>query len=413
MKNQLIKQSWIYAMAIFTLVACTEENPVPPTPVKENKEGKFLVAVSVPGSTTATYFLPANSLENEKDSISPKGTGLEFTNTFTQFMSYGHTGLVGIKYGRGDAHIGQRFTINPSGAAMTVGNQFEIQNGFVTAGAVGDYAYTIMSGYRAADKTVGTMNRIGLSAGEPQFQTFKVNQFSGFEGKNAALIGLADGKDDAFYTSLHFHENTDIDNVVVAKINAKTLKTEAVYSDSRLSISGGFYRSARYSQIGVASNGDVYVFSGNNFGTKKAGALVIRKGATTFDKGYFWDLEAASGGYRFSKVWPLLDDIFLIEYYNKKYEAGKQPGMDASTQYAVVNMKEKKFNWVKGIPTYNNMPSGLSWPYVFEGKAYVGLTELDKFPQFYAIDPQTGTAKKGLVVKDANEIQAAAFIEKK
>ena len=28
-------------------------------------------------------------------------------------------------------------------------------------------------------------------------------------------------------------------------------------------------------------------------------------------------------------------------------------------------------------------------------------------------NPQTGTAKKGLVVKDANLIQAAAFIEKK
>jgi len=413
MKNQLIKKSWILALATLSLAACTENNLVPTTPEKVNKEGKFLVAVSVPGSTAATYFLTANSLENEKDSISPKGTGLEFTNTFTQYMSYGHAGLVGIKYGRGDAHVGQRFTINPSGAAMTVGNQFEIQNGFVTAGAVGDYAYTIMSGYRASDKTVGTMNRIGLAAGEPQFQTFKVNQFKGFEGKNAALIGLADGKDDSFYTSLHFHEDTGIDDVAVAKINAKTLKTEAVYTDSRLSISGGFYRSARYSQIGVASNGDIYVFSGNNFGTKKAAALMVKKGATSFDKIYFWDLEAASDDYRFSKVWPLVDDIFLIEFYNKKYEAGKQPGMDASSQYAVVHMKQKKFTWLKGIPAKNDIPEGISWPYVYEGKAFIGLTALDKFPQFYTIDPQTGNAKKGLVVKDANGIEAATFVEKK
>ncbi len=134
------------------------------------------------------------------------------------------------------------------------------------------------------------------------------------KAKAPYLLAFADRKDDSFFTSLHFHEATGIDDVAVAKINAKTLKTEAVYTDSRLSISSGFYRSARYSQIGVASNGDIYVFSGNNFGTKKAGALMIKKGATSFDKSYFWDLEAASDGYRLGKVWPLVEDIFMIEF---------------------------------------------------------------------------------------------------
>ncbi len=134
------------------------------------------------------------------------------------------------------------------------------------------------------------------------------------KAKAPYLLAFANRKDDSFFTSLHFHEATGIDDVAVAKINAKTLKTEAVYTDSRLSISSGFYRSARYSQIGVASNGDIYVFSGNNFGTKKAGALMIKKGATSFDKSYFWDLEAASDGYRLGKVWPLVEDIFMIEF---------------------------------------------------------------------------------------------------
>lgn len=413
MRNQFIKKSWILVLGACAMVACKDENPIPTVPVEKNPKGNFIIATLVPDVNNATYYLTAASLENEKDSISPKGAGLEFTNTFTQYMSYGYEGFVAIKYGRGDAHVGQRFTINPAGAATTIGNQFEIQNGFVTAGTVGDYAYTIMSGYRAADKTVGTMNRIGLSAGEPQYLTFKVNEFKGYEGKNAALIGLADGQDGSFYTSLHFHENKEIDDVVVAKINAKTLKTEAVFSDSRLSISGAFYRSARYSQIGAASNGDIYVFSGNNFGTKKAGALVIKKGATSFDKSYNYDLETASGGYRFKKVWHLKDDVFLIEFYNKKYAANEQPGLDGSTQYAVVHMQSKKFNWINGIPAKGDIPNGVSWPYVFGGKAYLGITALDKFPQFYVVDPNTGNAKKGLVVKNASQIEAATFVEKK
>ncbi|MGX1753940.1 hypothetical protein [Sphingobacterium mizutaii] len=80
------------------------------------------------------------------------------------------------------------------------------------------------------------------------------------KAKAPYLLAFADRKDDSFYTSLHFNEDTGIDVVAVAKINAKTLKTEAVYNDSRLSISGGFYRSDRYSQIGVTSNGVIYIF---------------------------------------------------------------------------------------------------------------------------------------------------------
>lgn len=87
--------------------------------------------------------------------------------------------------------------------------------------------------------------------------------------------------------------------------------------------------------------------------------------------------------------------------------------MDPSSQYAVARMKQKNLTWLKGIPTKNDIPEGISWPYVYEGKAFIGLTVLDKFPQFYTIHPQTGNAKKGLVVKDANGIEAATFVEKK
>src|SRR5690606_38670604 len=103
------------------------------------------------------------------------------------------------------------------------------------------------------------------------------NEFEGYEGKDAQIIGIADAGDGSFFASLNFWTDEEIDDVVVAKINANTLTPEAVYSDPRLTVSGGFYRSARYSQISETEAGDVYVFLGNNPGTKNAGALVIRK----------------------------------------------------------------------------------------------------------------------------------------
>src|SRR5690606_501949 len=143
--------------------------------------------------------------------------------------------------------IGQRFTINAQGKADVVGAQFELQNGFITAGAVGDVVYTLMSGFRSSEPTLATANRIPMSAGVPDYAFLPVNEFEGYEGKNAALIGIADAGNGSFFTSLNFWEDEEIDDVVVAKINANTLTPEAVYSDTRLTVSGGFYRSARYS----------------------------------------------------------------------------------------------------------------------------------------------------------------------
>lgn len=415
MKNQFIKKSWIVALALFAAAGCSKNDNPSPEEVEPNPEasleGQFLVAT---GSGTATYLLPTAALDDANASISPVGTGLEFNDTFTQYISYGYNGFVAVKYGQGNAHIGQRFTINSTGAAALVGAQFELQNGFITAGLVGDMTYTLMSGNRSSDPTLATLNRIPLSDGTPQFAFLPTNSFAGYEGKNAALLGIVDAGDgSSFYTGLHFWEDNDIDDVAIAKINATSLQVEAVYSDSRLSVSGGFFRSARYSQIGRADNGDIYVFSGNNYGTKKAGALVIKSGAAGFDQDYFWDLETASGGYRFRKVWHVKDDIFLVEFYNEIVDAGASASGNA-TQYALLNMADKRFSWISGLPDKSNIAeSGVKWPYVFNDKIYIGVATTLEDPRFYVVDPESAAATKGLLVNGVTSIESATFVEKK
>lgn len=415
MKNTLIKKSFLMALVALSVIGCSKEAPTNVTPITETPDpiidetlkGQFLVAAVV---GDATYFLSTASLEDANTPISTIGNGYEYSNTFSNYLSNAYKGFVALKYGQGSAHIGQRVTIDATGKASLLGEQFELQNGFVTAGVVGENIFSIMSGGRSSDITLATINRVPMSTGSPDFAYFKVDAFTGYEGKNAQLIGLVDAGNGSFYTGLDFSSDGE-DKVVVAKINANTQATEAVYSDDRLSFSGARYRSARYAQIGRASNGDVYVFSGNHLGTKKAGALLIKSGASGFDQDYFWDLETASGGYRFRKVWEVVDDIFLLEFYNESFDANVQSS-GIATQFALVDMSDKKLSWITGLPDKSEIPDlGVKWPYVFDGKIYMGVTTSTEDPRFYVIDTETAKAAKGISVSNASSIEAATFVE--
>lgn len=414
MKNQFTKRNLTLSLLTFALMACSKNDAPDTPPIDPALEGQFLIATTVTsGASSATYLLNAESLDDDKASITTIGNGLEYSETFSNYMSNGYEGFVAINYNKGNAHLGQRFTINEQGKPANIGAQFELTNGFTTAGIVGNEGVTIMSGGRAADITIATINRIPMSQDKPTYASLKVNNFAGFEGKNAGLIGVADAHDGSFYTSIEY-SGDQLYNVAVAKVDVKTLKPTAIYTDTRLGISGAFYRSARYSQIGTAANGDVFIFSGNNHGKKNAGALVLRKGAKGFDANYYWDIETASGGYRFRNVWHVKDDKFLLEFYNAKYQPDSSPGRDAATQFAIVDMSDKRLTWVTGIPAKSEIPDlGVSAPYVFKDQLYLGIQTSSEEPRFYSINPETAVGKKGLLVKNATNIEAATFVAKK
>lgn len=414
MKKQFIKKSWIFALTAVVTVGCSDDAPTPGNEnPEEPKEGQFLVAVTAQGTGTDpnTYFIPAASLEDDKTSITPVGNGLEVNNTYSHYVQNAYDGFVALKYGQGDAHVGLRVTIDAAGKAVKVGQDFEMQDGFVTTGKVGDAVYTAMSGNRAADKTKATFNVIPMTSAAPKFAYMDVSKFEGYEGKNAALVGIADAGDGSFYTGLDYSAD-EIDELVVAKIRANNLTPEAVYKDTRLSKSAGQFKSARYSQIGETAGGDVYVFSGNYAGTKTAGALLIKNGASGFDADYFWDIEEASGGYRFRKVWYVRDNIFLVEFYNDKAPANESVS-GAATQYALLDMSAKSLNWISGLPNKMDIAeNGVKWPYMYGGKIYMGVTTTTEDPRIYVVDPGTREAKRGLLVKSAESIESVTFVEK-
>lgn len=52
-----------------------------------------------------------------------------------------------------------------------------------------------------------------------------VNAFTGYEGKNATIVGIADAGDGSYFTGLDFTlENPDMNDAVVGKIKASSLR---------------------------------------------------------------------------------------------------------------------------------------------------------------------------------------------
>lgn len=402
MKKNLIKTSWVAALFIVAAVGCSKD-PSPDTPPVES--GKYLVAGVFDG---ATYFMTADDIEDPSQTVTPVGNnGFEVTGTFTHYVNNGTIGLLALRYGQGGTHVGAGFSIGSDGRAERVGTEFEIPAGFTTAGSFGNYVITARSGQTLTDGSKGAVvNFIDMANNNRlESKSMSTTDFPDLDGREVSLLGIADADNGEFFVGLEVTDGSP-DSVYVAKLNSN-LDVVQVYKDGRLSRSGGQFRSARYSQIGNDHEGNTYVFSGaaGEVTTKTAGALVIRRGADDFDPSYHFDIEAKSDGYRFRKVWEILEDYFLLEFYNDK--GGSTAGEAA--QYAVVKMSTQEFNWVSDLPAKETITNA-GWPFIHNGKVYFGITTATDLPAVYSIDPVTGTGRKGITVGGVTSIPGLAFI---
>ncbi|MDR1762788.1 MAG: DUF4374 domain-containing protein, partial [Dysgonamonadaceae bacterium] len=155
-------------------------------------------------------------------------------------------------------------------------------------------------------------------------------------------------------------------------------------------------------------NGDVYVFSGayETTTTLPAGALRIKKGATTFDSDYYFNIAEKTGGLRFRKVWHIAGTSFLLEVYNDFEITINTP----ATQYAVVDMANRTFKMISGIPAKDKI-TGTGLPAAYDGKMYFPITAEGENPAIYIIDPTTAVAVKGLSVSGATSINAVGRLK--
>lgn len=410
---KLKSKSLLLGITILALASCSKNNNTTPdnggdtdstgtTPTAINKY--FLAATS----GTFTYVMAVNDLSKDTTIKTTYPGSIEHNGSYTQWGYNGTEALFAIEYKQGNPAPGSVFQLSSTGVLKQM-DDFILDKGFNTIGSFSNYLVAIANGETLTGANDGKKGSVAYAFDLNNNNTITPYQILGEDfigGQTASFVGVVDAGNNQFFTAVNLAAGADgravnVDSIYVAKMDA-SMKVLNIYKDNRLSFSGGQYRSARYSQLANDADGNTYVFSsGYGTTTKKCGALLIKKDATSFDASFYFDIETASGGYKLRKVWNITSDYFLLEMYNA---VGVPGNGDAATQYAIVKMGDKSFKWVKdGFPATTDITS-VGWPFTADGKAYISVVTPNTYPSVYVVDPATATAKKGLSISDATAI---------
>lgn len=390
-----LKTTMKYLLAgsiLLTVSSCSDDNNDNPTP-DTGTVTKFFIAAT---QDAATYFLTADDLES--GTISVAGTGIEVSNSFTHLVNGTNNAITALAYRQGNPGVGISFKLDENGKLVKLSNEFSLNDGYNTVGVFENY---IVAGRNATLASTGATGAnfyfVDQTTGNVEEKEFDSRALSPVTAP--VFAGILDRGDGEWF-SAYTKEATNVDSVWIAAFD-KDFKLKRVYGDNRISYSTGRWRSARYPQIANDDKGNTYVFSGSYepTTTKPAGVIRINKGATAFDASYYFNIEEKSEGYRFRKVWYAGGDNFLLEMYNT---SGAVTNGSAATQYAIVNVANKSFNWVKtGFPTKDEI-TATGWPLPYNGKIYFPVVSIaNEYPVIYSIDPATGSATTGATIKAA------------
>jgi hypothetical protein len=377
---------------LFTAMGCSNDDNDTPTsnPVAVTK---FFIAAT---QDNATYFITADSLES--GTVSIEGKGIEETNSYTHLVNGTNNAITALAYRQGDPGVGISFKLDDNGNLAKLSNEFTLADGYNTVGVFENYIVAGRNATLASTEATGAnfyfVDQTSGNVGEKEFDSRALCPTTA-----PVFAGILD-RGNGEWLSAYTKETTNVDSVWVAAFD-KDFKLKRVYADNRLSYSAGRYRSSRYAQIANDDKGNTYVFSGSyeSTSTKHAGVIRINKDATTFDTDYYWDIQVASGGYKFRKVWHAGGDYFLLEVYNT---SGNIANNTAAAKYAVVDVVNKTFKWVEtGFPAATEI-TATGWPLPYNGKVYIPVVSTaNQYPVVYAIDPATGSAKASVVIQAA------------
>jgi hypothetical protein len=419
-KPSFFTRTVCYTCFALTLVSCDRNDPKPET----GQQGAFFISAT---GESAQYVLRTDNPATGTIPISDNVATLELAG-YTWIFNPDPSFAVGLIYQQGSPGIGLGFSLTSDGSLKESG-QFLINSRFTSYGFFGRYALTCVGGVTPADeygnaltdsegkkRTDGvTFNIIDLKNNFAlQEKTITTLNITG-NGGQATLSGIVDVGDE-FLSALVVSKPKDPnqsggsstgtvtypDSVWIAAFDSD-LTLKRIYRSDLISYASGRYRSQYYSQIAKAGDGNVYVFSGSyeTSATRPAGALRINAGGESFDPSYYFNIEEKTEGYKFRKVWNITGNCFLLELYNELTPTTT----GAATQYGIVNVSDKTFRWLAGIPAKDKI-TATGLPCSDGGKMYFPISAEAEDPAIYIIDPSTATATKGLTITGATSINA-------
>ena len=406
-------------------ISCKKDKNEPENSPVAEKE--FLIDAK---GTDKSFALYVSNLESGEVSISSNFEELPETG---YFWSFGQNTAVGLAYKGQTPGIGVSYKRN--GDKLEKITDFQVPSRFTTYGFFDKYFVVNVGGQTLAGQQINGKDRNDGAtfifhnvsnykvATQTTIGTLEITKDLGKNNKEiASFSGILDRGNGEFLSSMIYSERnqprpgsgsttaaiTKLDSIWVAAFD-KNMNLKRIYKSDKLGYSSGRFRSQYISQLGKADNGDVYVFSGHfeKNSTKPAGALLIKKDATDFDKDYFFNIDNVSGGYPFRSVFHITGAKFLIEFYNDKNIETNSP----AAKYAIVDAAAKKLTWVTGLPDPANITSTVGVIAMgYKGKCYLPVAEKNNDAAIYVIDPTTAQAKKGLVVKGAQGIRGIGKI---
>jgi len=392
-------------MACFVcLYSCNNDDDSTP----EVESGNFFISVS--GSTGDEYVMLVDTVDQGSYTIGTNGEQLE-SSMQTWLFGGNPTSAIGLIYSGGSNGIGRGYYLDESGILEYT--DYNLASTFKTYGFYDHYCVTAAGGITPASddsRNDGiTFNFIdtdaGMAVSDITILTKNITENGEsydipcgisevtVNGTNYLLTGLCcydtDGNllDDSCRVGMF---KVDVDNETITLAN--------VTSSNAISYPAGRFRSRYYSMIASNNNGDVYVFSGSYSSDKTCGALRISSGSTSFDSNYEWLIGESSSEYEFRQVYYITDDYFLLRFYNDTEPSAKGDAF----QFAIADMTNKKLTWVSGTewPSKDEM-TDVGDPMEYNGKAYLPVTYSNSDPCIFIIDPETGTATKGVTITGA------------
>lgn len=463
-KNFTLIPALVSVLAAMGLASCSsvaDEPAHPDAPAHGTARQRYIIAAAVKDSRgTSNVLMSAPSLTEGQ--ISAVGNGL-VNDGASQWVFFDNTHLYALSYNQGSASTTRSYTLGSSGLVRARDLEYKISR-YSAYGIAGGHIMTTSSGdgprsqadahgylprtllftsmdvenetavpNNTADGTYSLENYVGNGeyvtlAG---LETAGGRIFSGLYPMGLSQYGAAQdggkwvrpgyedlvakangGSASSAYKKGELPGSQYPDECWVAMYKDATLTTPKLLHTSRISAPAGRFKSQYYQTVRADDNGNVYVFSPSYSKTMTdarqrtklpAGVMRIAAGTEEFDNNFYFNIEAASGGRSFMRVWHAGGSRFLLQMYDRPLT---QKGF-AATQLAIFDADRLTLTPVSGLP--EDLTSIGANALAENVKVFISINSANSYPAIYVIDTQSAQAVRGLTVA-ATEITGLGIL---
>ena len=393
----------ILALSFFT-VGCSSDDDSSTNANSLQTTSKYVITASpVASEGVADYILTSNSLTEGEVSI--VGNGIEQDGTYRYYITNNNK-FFSLLYGQGNPGAVTTYQLNEEGNLNKISDfQSETVQSFTNVGD--DVLMTKIS--RNTESPYADWFRLDTNSSQFVDQGQINTQDLGPGNELAFFTWMTQVGDKVFapYMPIKGCCNDSFgtmnpDMAYVAVYDYPSMELETVIEDDRTSFIGRYFTSG----LEVDENGDAYAFSssiatnnGEAISTKPSAITRINSGTTEFDENYFFDLEAASGGYYVTAQKYASNGKFVVfmepNATKGSYTLGKK--------IAIVDVYTQEFNWVTGTPSAEAITNITSNNYTSEdgSTVHIGITT-DQGSYVYNVNVSAAQATQGILVEGGN-----------